>query len=333
MIFHPPTTILITGCNGFIGSVFTARLSELGYNVIAIDNKARGLNDVSELPHVSFIERDLQRESVHDLLQRYGPALIVHFAAATGDLTRPQEELEAINVGITENLFRESRLYMDLPSIFLFPMTSLGLAVPESGYVASKQKAIDWLQANDKAERTLLFRFFNNAGGYREFGEFRKQEVHMFPRLFHCWKTGQPFVINGNDYDTADGTPARDYIHVLDAVDWMIYCWGLKRGGRIHEVPTTDGLIEVGRGKSLTTLAIANEFLKQAEALEIPGKPFPIEIGPRRAFDCGSLECKGAAALWKWRPLRSTSDIIKSVLCHSERFCQTYGYPSLQMRE
>lgn len=325
---NEPTNVLITGANGYVGSVFCARLSELGYNVVAVDNGARGLNDVSRLPHLTFVNRDC-REGLVDVLREYQPKLLVHFAAATGDLTRPQSELEEINVGITQRLFLESGGIKE-PPIFLFPMTSLGLAIPESGYVSSKQKAVDWLLENDLDRRALLFRFFNNAGGYRDFGEYRQKEVHMFPRMFHCYKTGEPFVINGNDYDTIDGTPARDYIHVLDTVDWMIYCWGLKRGGRIKEVPTYDGLIESGRGTPLTTQQISEAFNVLAREKAVMGEGLATVIGPRRDFDCGSLCASGWEAMKNWRPLKTSSELIESVIISLDKFWWLHG--SLDMK-
>lgn len=61
--------VLVTGCNGFIGSVLCARRSELGHDVLAIDNGSRGLNDVRGLPHVTYLEDDFLSTAVIDEMQ------------------------------------------------------------------------------------------------------------------------------------------------------------------------------------------------------------------------------------------------------------------------
>lgn len=327
-----PTCVYVTGCKGYVGSVMCARLTELGYDVIGFDNESRGLNHgVENLPHLNYYKRDCSL-GLLDIYRTHPPACVMHFAAATGDLTRPQEELDEINFGMTRTLFQETEI-LPVKPIFVFPMTSLGLTIPESGYVQSKQKAIEWLLENDPSQRALLFRFFNNAGGYRDFGEFRKLEVHMFPRLFDCWKRGKTFVVNGSDYpETVDGSPARDYIHILDTVDYIIYCWGLKRGGRISEIPTFEGLIECARGLPYTTLKLARLFQIRAQELRIPGKPFDIEIGGRRAFDCGTLISRGDKALRIWREPMDTVPLIDSVLTSFDRFCSRREQP-LDMKD
>jgi UDP-glucose 4-epimerase len=306
----PLCTVLITGASGFVGSVMCARLSELGYNVVAVDNNARGLNDVSRLPHVSFIERDC-RDGIVDLLSATAPRFVCHFAAATGDLSRPLEELRALNVEMTKRLFIETMHCSS--ATFLFPTTSLAYGVPDSSYVQTKEEAIDWLkQQSAYRTRLLLFRFFNNAGAYRGCTELRRHEVHLIPRLWHAYLNDDPVTINGNDYDTHDGTPARDYIHVLDTVDWMIYCWRLHRSGRLHGVGE-DGLIEVGQGTPHTVLDVIGAFDQAITTLGLrsSARPRAILIGPRRAFDVGSLHCTRAHFLHAWRPLKPLAEIVR----------------------
>jgi UDP-glucose 4-epimerase len=59
-----------------------------------------------------------------------------------------------------------------------------------------------------------ILRYFNAAGRNVEEGlyEEHEPETHLIPLLVR----GDTIDIYGNDYKTTDGTPLRDYIHVID---------------------------------------------------------------------------------------------------------------------
>lgn len=345
--YAPGATIIVTGACGFVGSIMSARLNELGYSVVAIDNNSRGLNKLSllKLPNVEYIERDCL-DGIPDIIERYNENLcgIFHFAAATGDLTRPDSELYEINTEMTKNIVKNLVECCNNEVIFNFPTTSLALAVPDSGYVKSKEAAIDWLISDDcplNQNRMCLYRFFNNAGGYGPFGEKRIKEVHFFPRLFHSLMTGRVFTVNGQDYDTIDGTPARDYVHVLDTVDFLIY--------RFHKFmfdePFWDDfpediddhspyLCEIGRSDPYTVMQILKIFNDIFDRIKIPNIKNLLDIvnmnlhfGPRRNFDCGSIQVTEASSRFlKWRPLKTIEDIIiDSFNCYYNYNLETEG--------
>jgi UDP-glucose 4-epimerase len=323
-VYGRPFTVLVTGCNGFLGSTLCVRLSEFGCNVVGVDNNARGLNNVSVLPRVKYKEFDLQDKAKRQfLLESYQPDVIFHLAAATGDLTRPVEELEAINVQMTIDLFRESGQLSD-PPIFVYPTTSLAIAVPESTYVQTKEKVLNIIRNEPDFDRAILFRNFNICGSYRTFGEFRRLEVHLFPRIYKCYKTGEPLIINGDDYDTYDGTPSRDFAHVLDAMDFYIHCWQMKRVGALG-YETVDGLLEMGRGRPITVLECANIVLKNMERWGIDGPGFTMEIGPRRDYDCGSLICSRPDVVSNFREPSNWYEMLRDSMHGFEHLFRSTG--------
>lgn len=327
--------IVVTGAKGFVGSVMTCRLSELGYNVYAVDNASRGLNDISQLPNVWYYEHDcLDVDFMNDLMENFSPHAVFHFAAATGDLTRPVEELEKLNVEMTENLFSMTK---DYESVFVYPQTSLEIKVPDSTYVQSKSKAVDSLRTLQQKEldalwdgdedfhRLLLFRFYNQSGSYRGFGEFRKQEVHCLPRMFRCWKTGEKFIVNGNQWGTNDGTPERDYVHILDSVDFMIHCMHRKYFHTLN-YPTNDGFIEIGRGDPISVLQIINKLNLYSKEWGVEGfrDLLDYDMGPNRDFDCDTLSC-GSSAFKTFRPLKNHMDILRDSFQSYEDFYHRTG--------
>lgn len=313
--------VLVTGAAGFVGSVMCTRLSELGYNVIAVDNLCRGLNYpvVSKLPNVRFVLRDLLEQDIADLLTENYVTAVMHYAAATGDLTRPDSELNEINLGITQRIAENIHQHAGENCTLTFPTTSLALKIPDSGYVKSKELAIKYL-ADDSPlakEQLLLYRFFNNAGGYGYVGELRQKEVHMLPRLFRALLQKEKFVINGDNYDTVDGTPARDYVHVQDSVDFMIH--RMNRAALGHYFVDDNGLLcEIGRGEPWTVNEILDQLWQVRDRLIIPNfeeRYFSlmrnIVIGPRRDFDCGTLQCTAGVNFHQFRdPLHGFDTIL-----------------------
>jgi len=317
---HFSDRIVVTGAVGFVGSVMCTRLSEMGYNVIAVDNNSRGLNKkaITALPNIQYIERDCEL-GIADILENNNVTDVIHFAAATGDLTRPDSELNAINVGITQKIVGEMAQY---PHITLtFPTTSLALKIKGSGYVNSKEAAMSWLLSSEcplSEENLLLYRFFNNSGAYSNVGEFRQKEVHCFPRMFRALMRREEFRINGDDYDTVDGTPSRDYVHVQDSVDYMIYRLHRHKHGD-HFTDDNGFLCEVGRGDPHTVLEIINMLgiPSVMDRLIIPDiyellNSFHgnLVVGPRRDFDCAALMATPSAKIFQWRPLKTLEDIL-----------------------
>ena len=70
--------------------------------------------------------------------------------------------------------------------------------------------------------RAIALRYFNASGAdpEGELGELRDPETHLIPRAMMAIQGYiHDFAVFGTDYDTPDGTPIRDYIHVSDLAD------------------------------------------------------------------------------------------------------------------
>ncbi len=276
--------ILITGTRGFIGSVLTQRALDAGHQVIAVDNGDRGLNQVKKLQGgLTLVKWDC-RQGISDLLIDPCDG-IVHLAAGTGSLSRPYEELVDLNITMTQTLYGNACL-LNVP-VFVYPMTSLSLDsnLKDSPYVKSKQDGMDWLLAQKGVTRVIPFMFCNQAGAYKGLTEYRKKEVHVAPVMLDCYLKKVPFVINGDDYDTIDGTPARDYVNVINTADFIL---NEIRRNLTDTLPAYTSPIFLGTGQIITTLQLT-EYFK-----EVIG-PLLVEAGPRRAYDTGSIQCTSSA--------------------------------------
>jgi len=274
--------VLVTGTRGFIGSILTQRLIDKGHEVIAVDNFDRGLNRIKIQNNLILYRRDC-REDISDLME--GVDAVVHLAAGTGSLSRPYEELVDLNVHMTETLYANA--CSAGVKLFAFPMTSLSLdsELKDAPYVKSKQDAMDWLLKQNNRTRVVPFMFFNQVGAYKSLTEYRKQEVHVGPTLLSCYLGKVPFVINGSDYDTVDGTPARDYTNVVDTVDFIIHTLGLNltlpEGFLPYAAP-----LQLGTGTCTTTMQLVEYFRDNI------GGVLDVEFGPRRPFDTAYVKCE-----------------------------------------
>ena len=151
--------------------------------------------------------------------------------------------------------------------------------------------------------RSVALRYFNAAGDdpELEIGEKHEPETHMIPLAIRAAMQPEAmFRINGDDFDTRDGTCVRDYVHVLDLADAHVRAIDhLMDGG-------DSDAFNLGTGHGLSV----KEILDKVEQLS--GRPIRREIGPRRPGDPGSLVASSAKAgrVLGWSPVNSDIDNI-----------------------
>ncbi len=273
--------ILVTGAAGFVGSVLSIVAAEDGHEVFAVDDNSRGLNTLVRATRgVEFLERDC-REGLGDAIGSFRPEAVVHLAAGTGSLDRPLAELRDLNLEMTRKVFADA--LEAGTKVFAFPTTSLALAVPDSPYVVSKEEAMAWLLDHAERHRLLPLRFFNLIGAHKGATERRRNEVHIVPCMVECHVSGRPFVVNGADWDTKDGTPSRDFTNVVDAAEFILAAIGLKTHG-MGPKAAADRCVWVGTGRPTTVLEMVAHFQRLVG-------PLRVEVGGRRPYDCAALQC------------------------------------------
>ena len=83
--------------------------------------------------------------------------------------------------------------------------------------------------------RYVALRYFNACGADPdgELGEWHDPETHLIPRaLLAAAGRISHLTIFGDDYETADGTCVRDYIHVTDLARAHVLAFGISKGRR-----------------------------------------------------------------------------------------------------
>ena len=154
--------------------------------------------------------------------------------------------------------------------------------------------------------RHVALRYFNACGADPdgELGERHDPETHLIPRaLLAAAGELKHLSVYGNDYDTADGTCVRDYVHVTDlarahvqSVDY------LRKGG-------SNIALNLGSGRPTTIL----EVLGTVE--RVTGRAVPVVFEPKRPGDPSALFADSSLATEKLgytAPLSEIDTIIRT---------------------
>ena len=106
--------------------------------------------------------------------------------------------------------------------------------------------------------------------------------------------------IFGNDYETADGTGARDYIHVVDLALAHIGALNKNKLDRFE-------VLNIGSGKSTTVLELVSKFE------EISGVPIKFKYLPRREGDLTAFWADSSKAFEtiSWKTERNIKNICE----------------------
>ena len=314
------SNILITGGAGYIGSHVCKMLAEEGHTPIAYDNLSNGNRDAIQWG--PFEEGDiLDQDKLRYVLNKYQPEAVMHFAAYAyvgESIIKPKKYYRNNVVGtlnIAECMLQESinnLIFSGSCATFgapeSMPINETYAQNPINPYGKSKVAAENIINDFSSAHglRSVILRYFNAAGADKdlEIGELHSPETHLIPLLFDaCTRTINNFNVNGDDYDTFDGTCIRDYIHVTDLADAHILAYKkLKQDG----VTTSYNL---GNGEGFSIKQVIHMVEK------VTGLDVPFGIVSRRVGDPPILIADSTKARKEllWSPVNSSlENIIES---------------------
>ena len=237
--------ILVTGGTGFIGSHTTIELIKCGHNPVIVDNLANSkvtvLDKIKEITGVrpDFYELDVaDKAALTEVFKKYHFDACIHFAGlkAVGESVQKPVEYYKNNIMSTLTLLECMKEFDCKAIIFSSSATVYGdpasLPIKEdfplsttNPYGATKHMIErilkDFRHANPDFSVTLL-RYFNPVGAHPSglIGEDPNGiPNNLMPLIIKAAKGEMTLKVFGNDYDTADGTGVRDFIHVCDLAD------------------------------------------------------------------------------------------------------------------
>ncbi|KAK6457884.1 UDP glucose-4-epimerase [Scheffersomyces xylosifermentans] len=334
--------ILVTGGAGYIGSHTVVELVNSGQNVVIVDSLVNSSYDaVARVEFLTqtaipFFDIDIRdSEKLSEVFKQYKIKGVVHFASlkAVGESTQIPLSYYDNNVNGTISLLNvmkenkvKSIVFSSSATVYgdvtrfgdnsMIPIPENCPSDPTNPYGRSKfmiESILKDIHSSDESNwKVAILRYFNPIGAHPS-GLIGEDPLgtpnNLLPYLAQvAIGRREKLSIFGNDYASHDGTPIRDYIHVVDLAKGHIAALG-------YLAKNTGGLYRewnLGTGKGSTVFDVYHAFSKAV------GKELPYEVVARRAGDVLDLTANPARAnkelewkaelsieqacadLWKW---------------------------------
>ena len=321
-----PDSVLVTGGAGFVGSHIVVELARAGYAPVVLDNFSNSTPAIRTrlealagrpVPCVTADVRDVGvlRNAFHD----HPITAVIHCAGLENvpdSQARPLAYYDA-NVGGMLSLIEimgeagvATLVFSSSASVYGDTEAALAseddLRDAASVYGRTKRVVEDFLRDLSRANanwRIAIVRKFNVAGAHSSamMGEApRGRSTHLLPQLCRVAAgEASEIVIHGDDWDTADGTGMRDYVHVQDLADGFV--------SALRHVASQPGLLTVnlGSGTAHSVLGVMAAFERAC------GRSIPRVVGPRRSGDIAAIcaDASRASAMLDWRATRDLDAI------------------------
>lgn len=318
--------ILVTGGAGYIGSHTLVELYQNGFTPIIIDNLSnssrQNITGAEKIigDNISFYKVDctdeVELKKVFESEQNIKG--VIHFAAfkSVEESVRKPEKYFKNNIGSLEVLLKLMKEFRVNNIIFSSSCTVYGnpdvLPVNESApfkkaespYGESKQLCEELL--NKEKIHSVSLRYFNPIGSHESglIGDCSSDKASNLVPIITETAIGkrEQITVFGNDYNTADGTCLRDYIHVVDLANAHVKAldYVMKHGNKT--------VFNIGTGTGVSVLEAIRLFEK------VNDLKINFNIGPRRAGDVEQIysDITLSSKKLKWQAKMSLESAMKS---------------------
>ena len=266
--------ILVTGGLGYIGSHTCVELISAGYTPIILDDLSNckesvhaRLQTITQKKDIPFVRGDVcNRDLLDNIFAEYKPLAVMHFAGskAVGESVQKPLLYYRNNLETTLSLLETMQKYSVKSFIFSSSATVYGMDntppftedMPTGSvtnpYGRTKYIIEEILKDLHTAEQDwsiTILRYFNPVGADASamIGEDPNGVPNNLMPYIAKVASGElsELKIFGNDYNTADGTGIRDYIHVTDLAKGHVAALekkGEESGLHIYNLGTGNGL-------------------------------------------------------------------------------------------
>lgn len=289
--------ILVTGGAGYIGSATAALFLRAGHQVTVFDNLYRGHREA--VPEgAQFVQGDIaDRGALDTLFQMAHFDAVAHFAALieAGESMEQPSRYFRHNVVYSQNLLDamlahhvKRLVFSSTAAVYASkngPLNEDDPYRPANVYGETKlmiEQMIRWYHRQCGLKYCVL-RYFNACGamlneqGQAIRGEAHSPETHLIPLTLQV-PLGQREAIKiyGTDYETADGTCVRDYIHIVDLASAHVLAVEAldERGAMTYNL---------GNGQGYSVRQVVET------ARQVTGHPLPAVETARRPGDAAVL--------------------------------------------
>ena len=270
---------------------------------------------------MQFVNADIRdTNALDEIFNIFKPEAVIHFAGlkAVGESVADPLNYYEVNVGGSISLLKA--MSEAECNIIIFSSSATVYGVPKylpydeehpthpvNPYGRSKliiENIIhDWTKADSKRNGAIL-RYFNPVGAH-ESGQIGEDPIgipnNLMPYIAQVADGRREYLnIFGNDYETADGTGARDYIHVVDLA--LAHTNALNQNDlNRYEI------LNIGAGKSTTVFELVKEFE------DISGRSIKFKYLPRRDGDLAAFWADSSKAfeMMSWNADRNIKNICE----------------------
>ena len=333
--------VLVTGGAGYIGSHTCVELLNAGHEVFVIDNLSNGHETSLERVRLitncelQFTNADIRDSNALDkIFNTFKPDSVIHFAGlkAVGESTADPIKYYDINVGGSVSLLKamskagcDKIVFSSSATVYgkphYLPYDEEHPTNPVNPYGCTKlmiENIIhDWTKVDSKRNGTVL-RYFNPVGAH-ESGQIGEEPIgvpnNLMPYIAQVADGRREHLnIFGNDYETADGTGARDYIHVVDLALAHI---GALNQSKLNKFE----ILNIGGGIGTTVLELVSKFE------EISGVPIKFKYLPRREGDLAAFWADSSKAfeIISWKAEKNIKNICEDTWRWHESNPTGYG--------
>src|ERR1700685_3241113 len=303
-------TVLVTGGDGYNGSLMVQALGEAGESVVVIDNLSTGFSAFLPAGAPLYIGDAADENLVQGVVAAHKVESIIHFAGSVvvpdsmrdplgyyrnNTMTTRSLLTAAVKCGIKRFIFSSTAAVYGNPD--QVPVPEHAPTRPLSPYGSSKLMTEIMLHDVASAHdiEYVVLRYFNVAG------------PDPLPRIWlptigaqHLLKiaveaaTGQRAKIDvfGTDYPTPDGSCIRDFIHVSDLAQAHRAALAYLRGGG------TSVTLNCGYGRGYSVLETIEAVRR------VSGRNFAVQYAPRRPGDIMTMvaDTNRMRATLNWTP-------------------------------
>ncbi len=313
-------SVLVTGGAGYIGSHMVLELLAGGEEVVVLDNLSTGFRWAVAKPAELVVGDIGDQDLVATLIKRNSIRAIIHFA---GSIVVPESVTQplayyhnntvksralieaAVDGGVPHFIFSSTAAVYGNPATA--PVAEDAPLMPMSPYGSSKLMTEIMLRdaSNAYGLKAVALRYFNVAGA-----DPQGRSGQSTPRATHLIKIACETALGkrghmevfGTDYETADGTCVRDYIHVSDLAAAHAAALGYLRDGGGTDV------FNCGYSKGYSVLEVI-EAVKR-----VSGQRLEARMSPRRPGDPARIVAGSDKIRYRlgWKPRHDDLDLIVS---------------------
>ncbi len=266
--------VLVTGCNGFIGSHLTLQLLHAGYQVVGLDilppTEALNIQSISNNSNFKYLSGDVTDKALIDSVIDASYSKVFHLAARVGIERYMENPIDVVRTNVvgTLNVLEAAIRH----NCYLF--------FSSTSEVYGKNPNVPWAEDDDRVLGSTSFERWSyssskSAAEHAVRGAFKQQNLKgCIVRFFNIYGPGQSeaFVVSRNILLAAKGQPlimhnsgtqTRCFTYIDDAVTACIKL--------VEEAKTNGEVFNVGTNTEHTVQEVLNAII------EVSGKSLTIE--------------------------------------------------------